>query len=127
MRRLVQILLLACLISPALADDKTITSKLSLKIGQTKQIGVFGSHTFDCNKGFLAHIEIIQAPSHGDLSQRENVDYIARNSISHTCEGSHFLGTAVDYTAKSAGTDQVRFDAVFTNGRAHNVLSIVNH
>jgi hypothetical protein len=126
MRILPQILLLALCVCPALAEDKTFNSTLSLKVGETKQLGNFGEHTLDCSRGLLAQVEIIQAPALGVLSRRDNVDYVARNSLSHTCEGDHFLGTAMDYTAKSAGADRMRFDAVFKNGRLHFIVSVVN-
>ena len=126
MRSLVQILILVLCAYPALAEDRTSTSKISLRVGETRQIGVFGEHSFDCKTGSLSKVEILQNPVFGVLSRRDNVDYVARNSISHTCDGDHFRGTAMDYTANSVGTDRVRFDAVFKNGRLHLVITVVN-
>lgn len=126
MRSLVQILLLMVCACPAFAEDKTFNSTFSLKVGETRQVGIFGGHSPDCHRALIAQVEILQSPALGALSQRDNVDYVARNSLSHTCEGDHFLGTAMDYTAKSAGADRMRFDAVFTNGRMHFVISVVN-
>ena len=118
---------LAAATTSASADDKIFSSTLRLKVGETRQIGIFGAHSSDCIKSIAPGIEILQAPVLGALTQRGDVAYVARNSIRHTCEGARFLGTAIDYTAKTVGTDHIRFDAVFSNGRAHNVVTIVNH
>jgi len=106
--------------------DETFTISTSAKMGQPRQLGVYGGHSKDCKSSEPARIEIVAPPRLGALGQRDNVPYVARNSLSHTCEGEHFFGVAVDYTAKAAGRDEVRFDAVFRNGTAHYIYTITN-
>ena len=73
-----------------------------------------------------AQIRIVTPPTRGTVSQREDVPYKARNSISGTCEGATFMGTAVDYTATSPGSDVLVLEAVFSNGLARRTVAIVN-
>ncbi len=40
--------------------------------------------------------------------------------------GATFMGTAVDYTATSAGSDVLVFEAVFSNGLNRRTVTITN-
>jgi hypothetical protein len=110
-------------LAPTLADE-TISKSISVRVGETRQLGVYGGHSGDCQKSILGQLQIVQEPRLGHLSQRDNARYIAQNSISHTCEGMTFYGTSVEYAAKSNGMDNVRFDAVFPNGTIHFVFAV---
>ncbi len=69
---------------------------------------------------------MVKTPSLGTVSQRENVPYVAKTSISGTCLGTHFMGTAIDCTATSPGSDLVVFEALFSNGLQPRTVSIIN-
>jgi hypothetical protein len=111
--------------APTFADG-TIGKSISVRVGETRQLGVFGGHSKDCQQSILGQLQITQPPTLGDLSQHDNARYVAQNSMSHTCEGKTFYGTAVDYTAKSKGTDSVKFDAVFPNGTMHFAFKVTS-
>ena len=110
----------------ATAADQITHSTLRLKVGQTGQIGVFGGHKFDCTASIPPEIRIVKPPALGTVSQRENTPYTAKTSISGTCIGAQFMGTAVDYTATSPGSDTMVFEAVFSNGLQRRTVSITN-
>ena len=112
-------------LSPVAAEEQTPRSSVQLKVGETRQIAVFGGHKFDCTTGTVpSAIQVVQPPKLGTLSQRENAPYVVQHSISGTCTGSRFLGTAVDYTARAQGSDTVAIDATFPNGQLHRVISL---
>lgn len=112
-------------VNPVAAQDQTLRSSVQLKVGETRQIAVFGGHTFDCTTGTRPNaIQVVQPPKLGTLSQRESAPYVVQHSISGTCTGSRFLGTAVDYTARAQGSDTVAIDATFQNGQVHRVISL---
>jgi len=111
-------------LSAASANDGSFTSSATLAVGQTSQIVVFGGHSADCQKSELGKVVIVEAPQKGVVALRANAPYVAQNSLSHTCEGMSFQGTALDYTAKAPGKDRVKLDAIFPNGTAHWVISI---
>lgn len=69
-------------------------------------------------------IRVVQEPRLGTLSERQGVPYVARDSISGTCEGANLRGTAVDYTARTPGSDTVELDPVFNNGVAHWLYTV---
>ncbi len=115
-----------CITRPALAADQITQSTLHLKVGQTGRIGTFGGHKFDCTASIPPEIRIVTPATRGTVSQRENVPYVAKTSISGTCVGATFTGTAVDYTATSAGSDVLVFEAVFSNGLNRRTVSITN-
>jgi hypothetical protein len=108
----------------ASANDRSFTGSATLTVGQTSQIVVFGGHSADCRTSELGKVVVIEAPQKGSVALRANAPYVAQNSLSHTCEGMPFEGTAVDYTAKAPGKDRVKLDAIFPNGTAHWVISI---
>jgi hypothetical protein len=112
--------------SAASANDGSFTGSRMLTVGQTSQILVFGGHSADCQKSEFGKIVVVEAPQKGAVALRDNAPYVAQNSLSHTCEGFSFEGTAVDYTAKTPGKDRVKIDAIFPNGTAHWVISITN-
>ena len=111
--------------APVVAQEQTLRSAVQIKVGETRQIAVFGGHRRDCQTGSTPDaIQVVQSPKLGALSQREGVPYVVEHSISNTCLGSRFLGTAVDYTAHIPGADTVALDGVFRNGRTHRIVSI---
>ena len=110
---------------PARAEDRVFHRSVRLRVGETQQLGVWGGHRSDCITNVPVNaIQVVQAPQFGVLSQRQGVPYIAQNSISGTCQGARFLGTAMDYTARAPGTDTVALDPVFNNGVVHWVYSV---
>ena len=111
--------------NPAAAQDQILRSSVQLKVGETRQIAVLGGHKFDCTIGTTpSAIQVVQPPKLGTLSRRENAPYVVQHSISGTCSGSRFLGTAIDYTARAQGSDTVLIDATFPNGQVHRAISI---
>ena len=112
--------------APARAQqDRTFRASVQVRAGETRQIGVYGGHGRDCVTSVQPNaIQVAQAPKLGTLSQRVGVPYNARNSLSGTCVGLPFLGTAVDYTARTPGTDTVALDVVFGNGTAHWIVAV---
>ena len=110
----------------ATAADQITHSALRLKVGQTGQVGVFGGHRSDCMTSIPPEIRMVKPPALGTVSQRENVPFVNRRSISGTCLGASFMGTAVDYTATSPGSDTMVFEAVFSNGLQRRTVSITN-
>ena len=110
----------------AVAADQVSHSTLRLKVGQTGRVGTFGGHRSDCITSVPAEIRIVTPPTRGTVSQRENVPYTAKNSISGTCLGENFMGTSVYYTASSSGSDILVLEAQFANGVARRTVSITN-
>lgn len=108
------------------AADQITHSTLQLKVGQTGQVGVFSGHRSDCTTSIPPDIRMVKPPTRGTVSQRENVPFVNRRSISGTCLGATFMGTAVDYTATSPGPDTMVFEAVFSNGLQRRTVSISN-
>ncbi len=110
----------------ATASDQITHSTLRLKVGQTGRVGTFGGHKSDCTASVPPEIRMVTPPARGTVSQRENVPYVAKTSISGTCLGASFMGTAVDFTATSPGSDTMVFEAVFSNGLQRRTVSITN-
>ena len=107
------------------AEDGVSRRSVQLRVGETQQLGVWGGHRLDCITSIPPNaVQVVQAPRLGVLSQRQGVAYIAENSISGTCLGARFFGTAVDYTARAPGVDTVALDPVFNNGVVHRVFSV---
>ncbi|HXW19728.1 MAG TPA: hypothetical protein VEK35_04410 [Roseiarcus sp.] len=127
MHYLITLAALVAATQAALADEATFNLSARVKVGETTQLAVVGSHKSDCKTSVSGAVEVTRAPQIGTLSQRYNVPYIFRRSISHTCYGASLVGTAIDYAANKPGVDRVEFDAVFPNGRAHYIISIVSH
>lgn len=110
---------------PARAEDGVFRRSVQLRVGETKQLGVWGAHRSDCVTSVPPNVvQVAQAPRLGVLSQRQGVAYIAKNSISGTCLDARFFGTAVDYTARAPGVDTVALDPVFANGVVHWLYSV---
>ena len=110
---------------PGRAENGEFRRSVQLRVGETMQLGVWGGHRMDCITSTPPNaVQVVQAPRLGTLSQRQGVPYVARNSISGTCEGARFYGTAVDYTARTPGVDTVALDPVFNNGVVHWVYSV---
>lgn len=110
---------------PARAD-MSVRSSLQLRVGETRQIAVFGGHSRDCTRSIPPEIRITRSPTRGSVSERQDVPYVAKYSLSGTCLGASFTGTAVDYTASAPGHDVLQLDAVFENGAQHRTVSITN-
>jgi hypothetical protein len=127
MRALFAFTTLLALAQQSAAQDMTTRLSERVRVGETKRLYVACAHSFDCKKSLSGEVEIKKSPSRGRLSQRCDVPYVVRTSLSHTCLGAQFLGTAVDYTASSPGPDSAEFDALFANGRLHYAVSIVNY
>ncbi len=101
-----------------------LRTSAQLRVSETRQGLILGGHRGCSDSIPPSAIQVVQAPRLGSLSQRQGVPYNAQNSISSTCVGARFLGTAVDYTARAPGADTVALDAVFSNGVAHWVISM---
>jgi hypothetical protein len=97
---------------------------ITVKVGETRQIGVYGAHSKDCSRSIAPSIHIVKSPTKGSITQRESVSYIVKRSISGTCLGANLFGTAVDYTASARGHDFVTFDAEFSNGKETDNVTI---
>ncbi len=110
----------------ASAADQVTRSALRLRVGETGKVGTFGGHSKDCTRSIPPEIRIARAPARGTVSQRENVPYVAKVSISGTCLGAQFIGTEVDYTAMSPGSDTMVLEAMFSNGLRRHTVSITN-
>lgn len=111
--------------APTGAQDRVLRGSAQVRAGETRQLGVWGGHGRDCVTSTQPNaIQVAQAPRLGTLSQRVGAPYTAQNSLSGTCEGSRFIGTAVDYTARAAGADTVALDVVFNNGVAHWIFAV---
>jgi hypothetical protein len=127
MRMLIVCVALAAFFDGAVAGEKIFHSSISMRVGETKRLGIAGGHKPDCVTSISPEIDILRPPTIGALSQRAGVSYVAQNSISGTCDGARLFGTEVDYTAKAIGSDVVQFDAVFQNGRLHYDATITVH
>ena len=109
----------------ALAQEETVRTSVEMRVGQTRQLGVYGGHRPDCVTSVPPQaIEITQPPRLGTLTQRQGVPYTSAHSISGTCLGSQFTGTSVDYTARAPGTETVVLDVRFQNGASHREYRI---
>ena len=108
----------------ALADDHVRNFSYTIKLGATKQLGVWGAHSFDCVRSIAPSISITKAGSLGTVSQRQGVAFTAQHSLSHTCNGQRFFGTAVNYTAKAKGHDVVKYIVSFSNGNVSVTTNI---
>lgn len=109
----------------AAAQQRTITTAATMRVGEVRQLMVLGAHRSDCvTSEAPLRIEVVQAPRLGVISERPGVPYVARESLSGTCAGARLLGTAVDYAARAPGSDSVTLDAVFRNGTARRVVTI---
>ncbi len=111
---------------PSRAEDAHEThAAVQLHVGETKTLATFGGHKSDCVTSVRANrVEVSGTPRLGIIIQRENAPYTNRTSLSGTCMGAHFVGTAIDYTARLVGSETVVITASFDNGQVRRIVSV---
>lgn len=115
---------LLTLAAPARADEPRRTS-IQMRVGETRTLGTFGGHRSDCVTSVRPNtVDVTADVALGTIARRENAPYTARESLSGTCLGSHFLGTAIDFTARRPGVETVDIVPTFDNGQARRVITV---
>jgi hypothetical protein len=109
-------LLLALLVSPALAQTETVERAVKGQAGRDIRIGVFASISPDCKAGPLPTIRLKQPPAHGAVTVKQGK---LRTTNLRQCLAAEVPAFIVVYKSKPefAGDDIVTLEVINANGK----------